>query len=150
MYSIEDPVYVKDFQTKLWQKGKIVKVLSPVTYVVQVGGNIWKHVHANDIRIDPALPIETEEYRRSTNVAQDLEVPPTCNVANSDSSKSLDSSPIEDTVQGREEESVGTTPLTDDNVIRTPVSTTNTMPSTAVCQTIRYGRIIKPPKKLDL
>lgn len=45
---------------------------------------------------------------------------------------------------------MGTTPLTDDNLIRTPVSTANTTPRTAVGQTTRYGRIIKPPKKLDL
>lgn len=83
-------------------------------------------------------------------MAQDVEVPPTCNAANSDNSKSLNNNPTEDSVQRREEESMGTTPLTDDNLIRTPVSIANTTPRTAVGQTTRYGRIIKPPKKLDL
>lgn len=99
--------------------------------------------------VTPLQYQKKQKYKGSSSMAQDVEVPPTCNAANSDNSKSLNSNPTEDNVQGREEESMGTTPLTDDNII-TPVSTANTTPKTAVGQTTRYGRIIKPPKKLDL
>lgn len=53
LYTLNEPVYVKDVQTKLWQKAKIVKIVSHCTYLVKIGNENIKFIHANDIRSNP-------------------------------------------------------------------------------------------------
>lgn len=51
LYSLNAPVFVKNKQTKLWQRGVVKKVLSFCTYLVEIGGNI-RLIHASDMRKD--------------------------------------------------------------------------------------------------
>lgn len=51
LFKLNEAIYVKDRNTKLWQKGKIIKILSYCTYLVQVGSRI-KFVHADSLRSD--------------------------------------------------------------------------------------------------
>ncbi|KAF2888333.1 hypothetical protein ILUMI_17840 [Ignelater luminosus] len=49
LYNVNELVYVKNAQTRLWNKGKIVKVCSHSTYLVLIENEV-KFVHADSIR----------------------------------------------------------------------------------------------------
>ncbi|XP_011858315.1 PREDICTED: uncharacterized protein K02A2.6-like [Vollenhovia emeryi] len=49
LYVLNQSVFVKNIQSKIWQQGTIIRVLSYCTYLVQVAEGV-KLVHANDLR----------------------------------------------------------------------------------------------------
>nr|CAI5833063.1 unnamed protein product [Callosobruchus analis] len=59
LFRLNAIVYVKNKETKLWEKGKILKVLSFCTYLVQVGSNV-KFVHADSIKSDKSTSVVSD------------------------------------------------------------------------------------------
>lgn len=77
-----ETVWVKNTRGEIesWVKGKIVKVISPVTYIAQVGGR-WRFVHRDHLRasviadkeVEIVEPVSTAEFERSRN--REIETP---------------------------------------------------------------------------
>nr|CAI5855280.1 unnamed protein product [Callosobruchus analis] len=78
LYTLNQPVYVKNKQLKVWQKARVVKVLSFSTYLVQVN-NVIRHVHSSDIRTcldsvsvsddhNVQVPLPHREFNSSSSV----------------------------------------------------------------------------------
>nr|CAI5850583.1 unnamed protein product [Callosobruchus analis] len=56
LFRLNEIVYVKNKETKLWEKGKILNVLCSCTYLVQVGSNV-KFLHSDSIKSDKSTSV---------------------------------------------------------------------------------------------
>lgn len=143
LFKINDNVYVKNVQRKLWEKGTVVKAISSVTYLVNIDQNV-RLVHANDMRLAPV-------------VLRDI------SLDNSSPSVNVDSQPsvIEGNSPNVPDDNCNSEPLP--NVVNTPnraatrseqvveQSPEHVRASASTNQyASRSGRIIKPPARLNL
>lgn len=150
LYSLNDTVFVKNKQTKLWQKGKIVKVMSHCTYLVQMN-DIVKLVHANDIRIDPCNERNVVMSDRNISMPQNDNVPNSIttsipivykNPTNDSLSPKLNVLPPNCTNKSE----IKCEPINTSDVN----SSDKTIEPPTPARTTRSGRVIKRPYKLNL
>ena len=160
IYSLNELVYVKNKQTKLWQKGKIVKVISYSTYLVQIDTNI-KFVHANDIRSNPYNQVSTTvctcnnnhelQFKDLNRANFRMPVPSSSNVSNNTEYQTPIVSPK---VSKEVVEAPSQISQKFDRKIDLPTresSLPNIDTGTPKTSRIsRSGRVIKPPSKLNL
>lgn len=141
LYAVNDNVYVKNIQLKIWQKGKIVKVLSHSTYLVQLVDTV-KFVHVNDIRSNPYnddTPINISEVITSNEkFLSDTDCLENNNpIVSKPDVITTQTLPVEsNTLEVKDKLSIPSSP----NSTNTPKTYAHT----------RSGRIIKPPVKLNL
>jgi len=122
VYLIKDTVMCKNYRTgDMWVPGIILKILSPVTYLVDVGnGIVWKR-HVNQI-IDRVISKTSEG-----DVLND----------------GLD----ESTVDNKQIELDQEIASSDNNVTLDPVTSNSVSTDTFIRKS---GRLVKPPKRLNL
>lgn len=149
---MNEPVYVKNTKLKIWEKGKIMKIISHFTYLVQINNNI-KFVHANDIRVNP-YQIITEK-----SICDLGEQPNVPKLINSDTTTKLDfennsvtntkdnTKPIHTEIPTNKEMIEGSNHTNSDIMPENPA---DKKPSTPKAYITRSGRVTKPPIKLNL
>lgn len=150
LYKVNDNVYVKNVMTKLWQRGKIVRIMSPATYLVQVGPNV-KLIHSNDLRLDSQVTPEISVSECVIPAHPIVSIPTSTNetyVVNSTVTKSEVSGEPAQAIQASDKNNIcsaekqtiqpKTIPLPKDCNAGTPVA-----------YKTKSGRTIKPPVKLD-
>lgn len=150
LYHLNESVYFKDKQSKIWLKGKIIKVISHSTYLVLVGESV-RFVHGSDLRSNPYCDIPDVqpspmvcEDTDSTNTSSSLEA----KSVNPDMSSNFSGSNVESYVKPEVSEvpvntNFGSTP----EQVNSPSIGTETSKAS---RTTRSGRIIKTPTRLNL
>nr|CAI5817405.1 unnamed protein product [Callosobruchus analis] len=151
LYTLNQPVYVKNKQLKVWQKARVVKVLSFSTYLVQVN-NVIRHVHSSDIRTcldsvsvsddhNVQVPLPHREFNSSSSVPSNnspLAVPDIN--FRSDRSMNMEVPEIENP----------NIKSSNSNQQCQPTNTVEPGSGTPKFTSTRSGRMVKPPRRLDL
>ncbi|XP_036146047.1 uncharacterized protein K02A2.6-like [Monomorium pharaonis] len=142
LYTLNEPVYVKNIPLKMWEKGKIIKVLSHSTYLVQIADKI-RFVHANDIRVNPYMAGGADGETQPSITEQPMAV---------DYNKGNVSAKDE---QGEEEVPACKKEIVEEQASsQRSISKSNNYPSlessTSKTYSTRSGRIVKPPARLTL
>lgn len=141
LHCVNDIVWVKNVQTKLWQKAKIIRIMSHSTYLVQIGENI-KFVHTGDIRKSTGNHVEL-----STNYIPKE----TINQSHSNTSIPIiinQKCHVPTTVIENADAPMQPSSICSDMNYQSPKDITT---GTSVASNLtRSGRLVKPPVKLDL
>lgn len=159
-FAVNQNVYVKNNQTKLWQIGKIVKIVSHCTYLVQVGGSI-RFIHANDIRPNISNNIENQQgTNQKEGVPSSRPISSSKILNNNNDIIALDtplfnavSPQQQDREIERKEESAEVVPIKieeNKKTVNSPTVKDVTVNTPKVFKTTRSGRIIRSPVKLNL
>ncbi|KAF2905267.1 hypothetical protein ILUMI_00918 [Ignelater luminosus] len=145
LYNVNELVYVKNAQTRLWNKGKIVKVCSHSTYLVLIENEV-KFVHADSIR--PRYnDVTYGGYSDSVSVTP-VTMPTIkfTNSSNLNNKEDQGDKVVQDNINSPTKNV--TTVVTIPTSVASPQNSNECSSQTSVVT--RSGRASKPPARLDL